>query len=61
MKRQVREGIEKYVHLTITLAMKSIDVYVMTTVEGKTPPMKSESEAFGGGCAGGWVTSSDRE
>ena len=38
MKRQVREGIEKYVHLTITLAMKSIDVYVMTTVKGKTHP-----------------------
>jgi uncharacterized protein (TIGR03435 family) len=49
MNRQVREGIEKYFHVTITLAMKSMDVYVMTTVEGKAPPKKSERDALGGG------------
>jgi hypothetical protein len=44
MKRRVREGIEKYVHVTITLAMKSMDLYVMTAVEGKTHPRNPKAK-----------------
>ena len=49
MKRQVREGIEKHFRVRIMPAMRPMDVYVMTTLKGKTPRRKSESEAFGGG------------
>jgi uncharacterized protein (TIGR03435 family) len=48
MNRQVREGIEKHFHVTISLVIRPMDVYVMTVVEGKTPPRKSEDKAFGG-------------
>ncbi len=47
MYRQVREGIEKYFHVTVTKELRSKDVYVMTALPGKTPPAKAEE--FGGG------------
>jgi uncharacterized protein (TIGR03435 family) len=49
MNRQVREGIEKYFHVNIARAIRPMDVFVMSAMEGKTPPSKPESEAFGGG------------
>jgi uncharacterized protein (TIGR03435 family) len=49
MHRRVREGIEKYFRVSITPEIRPADVYVMTAVQGKTPPRKSESEAAGGG------------
>jgi uncharacterized protein (TIGR03435 family) len=48
MNRQVRAGIEKYFHVSITPETRPVDVYVMTAVEGKTPPRKSEDESFVG-------------
>ena len=56
MKRRVREGIENYFHVTITPEIRPMDVYVMTVIEGKTPPRKSEDDALGGG----FSTSSQR-
>ena len=44
MKRHVREGIEKYFQVTITPEIRSIDAYVMTAVEGKTPPPKKSGD-----------------
>lgn len=48
MKRQVLEGIQKYFHITVAPTVRPMDVYVMTVVNGKTPPRKSEEEAMGG-------------
>ncbi len=45
--RHVREGIEKYFHVVISKQIRSRDVYVMTAIEGKTPPAKSDSESLG--------------
>jgi hypothetical protein len=56
INRQVRDGIEKYFHVTVTPEIRSMDVYVITAQKGKTPPPKSESEAFGGGVA--WTSRS---
>jgi uncharacterized protein (TIGR03435 family) len=41
--------IEKYFHVNVAPEIQSIDVYVITVQQGKTPPHKSESEALGGG------------
>lgn len=49
IRRQVREAVGKYFHVTIAPEIRSMDVYVVTAQEGKTPPAKSESEAFAGG------------
>jgi len=49
MRRRVREGIEKYLRVAMTPEIRPVDVSVMTAVEGKTPPTKSESEAAVGG------------
>jgi uncharacterized protein (TIGR03435 family) len=49
IKRRVRDAIEKYFHVTFATEIRSMDVYVITADRGKTPPRKSESEAFGGG------------
>jgi uncharacterized protein (TIGR03435 family) len=49
MHRRVREGFEKYFRVTITPAIRPADVYVMTAVQGKTPPAKSGDDAAGGG------------
>ena len=49
IRRQVREGIEKYFRVSITPEIRPGDVYVMTAVQGKTPPRKSEDDAAGGG------------
>lgn len=49
MKRRVREGIENYFHVTIAPKIRPMDVYVMTVIEGKTPPRKPENEFSGGG------------
>jgi uncharacterized protein (TIGR03435 family) len=49
VNRRVRQAIEKYFHVTVAPESRSIDVYVITSQKGKTPPQKSESEAFGGG------------
>ncbi len=47
MHRQVREGIEKYFHVVITKEIRPHDVYVMTAIEGKTPPPKQGEPEFG--------------
>ena len=49
MDRRVLNGVERYFRVNITRAIRPMDVYVMSAVEGKTPPSKPESEAFGGG------------
>jgi uncharacterized protein (TIGR03435 family) len=46
MNRQIRAGIEKFFHVTITPVTQATDVYVMTALEGKTPPRKSDEESF---------------
>jgi uncharacterized protein (TIGR03435 family) len=51
MNRQLREGIEKYFHVTIAPEIRPADVYVMTAVEGKTPPAKSADDSLVSGCA----------
>lgn len=52
MKRQVLTGIEKFFHVTLTPTIRATDVYVMTSVGGKTPPRKSDEESYGGGAVG---------
>jgi uncharacterized protein (TIGR03435 family) len=47
-KPRVQEAIEKFFHVTIKQEVRFTDVYVMTAIEGKTPPPKSETESFGG-------------
>jgi uncharacterized protein (TIGR03435 family) len=49
INRQVRVAIEKHFHITVAAEIRSTDVYVITADRGKTPPRKSETEAFGGG------------
>lgn len=48
INRKVRDAIGRYFHVTITPEIQTVDVYVMTAVKGKTPPKKSEDEAFCG-------------
>jgi len=48
MRRRVREGIEKYFHVTLAQVIRPVEVYVMTAEEGKAPRRKPESEAYGG-------------
>jgi uncharacterized protein (TIGR03435 family) len=55
IKRRVRQAIEKYFRVAITPEIRSVDVYVITAEKARTPPPKSETEAFGGGI--GWSTS----
>jgi hypothetical protein len=48
MNRLVLGEIEKHFHVVATREIRTVDVYVMTAIQGKTPPKKSESEAMGG-------------
>lgn len=48
MNRQVLAGIEKHFHIAVTQEIRTVDVYVMTAAQAKTPPKKSEGEAMGG-------------
>jgi uncharacterized protein (TIGR03435 family) len=54
IKRQVRAGIEKYFHVTIAPEIRSVEVYILTAAEGKTPPRKSEDDTFGGSFGSTW-------
>ncbi len=44
----VQQGIEKQFQVSATLENRSVDVYVMTAIDGKTPAAKSGGESFGG-------------
>ena len=56
INRKVQQAIEKYFHVTVAPEIRSVDAYVISAQKGKTPPSKSESEAFGGGVA--WTSRS---
>jgi uncharacterized protein (TIGR03435 family) len=58
MYRRVREGIEKYFHVAISKQIRSKDVYVMTAIEGKTPPPKPPAKPETD--EDGWTTLSPR-
>jgi hypothetical protein len=47
MEWLVQEGIEKDLHVTITTETRPVDLYVVTAMESKKPPIrKSEDESF---------------
>lgn len=49
MIRQVREAIEKHFHVRVTPETRSMDVYVVTAIAGKTPPAKeTDDQSFAG-------------
>ncbi len=54
IKRQVRAGIENYFHVTIATEIRSVEVYILTAAEGKTPPRRSENDTFGGSFGSTW-------
>jgi uncharacterized protein (TIGR03435 family) len=58
MNAQIREGIEKYFNVSVARAVRPMDVYVMTAIEGKTRPPKPPGDDPGGSFASsyGWST-----
>ena len=54
IRRHVRAGIEKYFHVTIAPEIRSVEVYILTAVEGKMPLRKSESDTFGSSFGSTW-------
>jgi uncharacterized protein (TIGR03435 family) len=43
-----RKAIEQYFRVSLTLETKPAQVYLMTAIEGKTPPAKSKERSMGG-------------
>jgi uncharacterized protein (TIGR03435 family) len=56
MRRLLQQAIEKYFHVSVAVESRPVDVYVMTALEGKTPPAKTGDDSFGGGSIG-WSSS----
>jgi uncharacterized protein (TIGR03435 family) len=46
--RILQHGIEKYFQVSMALEERTMDVFVMTVLEGKTPPAKDPNETSGG-------------
>ena len=44
----VRDGIANHFHVSIASETRSMDAYVITAIQGKTPRPKPEDEAMGG-------------
>ena len=55
MRRLLQQAIEKHFHVSATIESRPADVYVMTALEGKTPPAKTGDASLGGGSIG-WST-----
>jgi uncharacterized protein (TIGR03435 family) len=45
--RLAQAAIEKQFQVSVALEERTIDVYIMTAIEGKTPAAKTEGESFG--------------
>jgi uncharacterized protein (TIGR03435 family) len=52
MRRLLQQAIEQYFHVSATVESRPVDVYVMTALEGKTPPAKTGDASMGGGSIG---------
>jgi uncharacterized protein (TIGR03435 family) len=48
INRILQQGIEKYFQVSMALEKRTMDAYVMTALEGKTPPAKDPNETSGG-------------
>jgi uncharacterized protein (TIGR03435 family) len=49
MHHLLQQAIEKRFHVSATIESRPVEVYVMTAVEGKTPPAKTGDASLGGG------------
>jgi len=54
INRLVRDGIAKHFHVSIASETRSMDAYVITAIQGKTPRPKPEDEAMGGSIGTSW-------
>ena len=52
MRHLLKHAIERYFHVTVAVESRPMDVYVMTALEGKTPPAKTGDARMGGGFIG---------
>jgi uncharacterized protein (TIGR03435 family) len=52
MHHLLQQAIQKYFHVSATVENRPADVYVMTALEGKTPPAKTGDASMGGGSIG---------
>lgn len=52
MLQLLQQAIEKHFHFSATVETRPADVYVMTAIEGKTPPAKAGDASMGGGSVG---------
>uniref|UniRef100_Q01YH1 Redoxin domain protein n=1 Tax=Solibacter usitatus (strain Ellin6076) TaxID=234267 RepID=Q01YH1_SOLUE len=52
MRHLLQEAIERHFHVSAAIESRPADVYVMTALEGKTPPAKTGDDRMGGGSIG---------
>jgi uncharacterized protein (TIGR03435 family) len=47
-RRLLRESIERYFHIAVTVENRPQDVYVMTAIKGRTPRLNTDEQGMGG-------------
>jgi uncharacterized protein (TIGR03435 family) len=52
MRHRLQQAIERHFHVSAAVQSRPADVYVMTALEGKTPPAKTGDARMGGGSIG---------
>lgn len=52
MRHLLQQAIERHFHVSAAVELRPADVYVMTALEGKTPPAKTGDARMGGGSIG---------
>jgi uncharacterized protein (TIGR03435 family) len=52
MRHMIQQAIEHHFHVSAAVESRPVDVYVMTALEGKTPPAKTGDARMGGGSIG---------
>jgi uncharacterized protein (TIGR03435 family) len=52
MRHLLQQAIEQHFHVSADVESRPVDVYLMTALEGKTPPAKTGDATMGGGSIG---------